>query len=218
MRRISQEELSACIGFSARKSRNLNSKLHRNAKLWENRDPVEQKRGLFKNLTYNPCGYTIKRKEPLKQRGCLLVNRHSLRASIGKRRSSVPESLDLGPQEEGPTNNYAFVISDGRLKLKNYECKPAKAYNKNLAFLQGGRKSCRQLKYVARFITDYGITKRLYRKLSLAAMLVIKGKANAASQIYRSVANRCGQLRYKAEHALFVREPSLSDSSLDSDW
>jgi hypothetical protein len=191
--------------------------LSRHVEQWKDGLRVTSRRGVFKNLQYNPCGYTIKRKQPLKQTGCLLVDRHSLRANLGKRRAIFPDAVDLGPQEEEPNSNFALVISKGKLKLNNYS-KPHKAYQKNLSFLHGGKRSCKQLKYVARFICDYGITVRLYRKLSLAALLVTAGKANAALRLYRSVANRCGQLRHRTEHAFDVREPSLSDSSSCSDW
>lgn len=207
------------LGCSTRKSRDLNSKLRRNAEQWVNGSRVRSRRGIFKNLGYNPCGCNISKTEPLKLRGCLLVDRHGIRANIGKRRAKIPDCVEVGPQAWDLNNGYALVISEGKLKLKNYSFQPARAVKKNLAFLQGGKRSCKQLKFVAHFITEYGITLRLYRKLALAATLVRAGKPNAAFSLYRSVANRCGQLRSKkAKHAIYVQEPSFSDSSQSSDW
>jgi hypothetical protein len=185
---------------------------------WKNHERVSPRRGVFKNLSCNRNGYTINRKEPLKQRGCLLVNRRTLRATLGKRRTILPETLELGPQPEDPVYTYSLAISGGRVCLQTHMCKPKKAYMKNLTFLQGGKKSSNHIKFVARFISDYGITVRLFRKLLLAATLVMKGKPNQAYALYRSVSNRCGHIRAKAEHANYVREPSLSDSSQYSDW
>lgn len=210
--------IAAWIGYSSRKSRDLDSQLHRNVEQWKSRDRVCRRRGVFKNLGYNPCGYTINKKEPLKLTGSLLVDRRTLRATIGKRRTKVPGAEEIGPREGIEyEDGFALVISEGKLMLKNYH-NPAKAYAKNLAFLQGGRKSCGQLKYIASFIVENGITARLYKKVALANLLVRCGKPNPAYRLLRSVSNRCGQLCRKTEHASFVREPSLSDSSSWSDW
>jgi hypothetical protein len=148
----------------------------------------------------------------------MLVDSKTLKARLGKRRSRVENTIDVGPAEKSEDHYYSLSISEGRLKLQLRKSKFS-AFKKNLAFLQGGPKSCRQLRYVAYFICDHGITLRLYRKLALAGMLVHKGKSNEAFRIVRSVANRCGYLRHKwGEHAIIVQEPSLSDSSQYSDW
>jgi hypothetical protein len=212
------QDLTVLVAHSGRKARDYDSLLRRNVEQWKNHQHVESRRGVFKNLSCNRNGYTINRKEPLKQRGCLLVNRRTLRATLGKRRTVLPDTLELGPQAEDPVTTYSLAISGGKVCLRTHICRPKRAYMKNLAFIQGGKKSSRHVKYVARFISDYGITVRLFRKLLLAATLVMKGKPNQAYALYRSVSNRCGHLRANAEHANYVREPSLSDSSHYSDW
>jgi hypothetical protein len=206
------------ISFSGRKARELNSKLQNNVEQWKNFQRVTSRRGVFKNLGCNRTGYTIDRKQPLKQRGCLLVDPKTLNARLGKRRSRLGNTIELGPAPKLQDKYYCLSISDSRLKLQVRNSLRA-AYEKNLSFLQGGKKSCKHLKYIAYFICEFGITLRLYRKLSLAAKLVFAGKPNRAFQIIRSVAGRCGNLRHKwAEHAIIEREPSLSDSSQYSDW
>jgi len=208
--------LKFIVNNSTRKSRDLNSKLRRNVQQWKNHEKVTQRRGVFKNLTYNPTGYRLDRKQPLKQRGCMLVNSHNLTATLGKRRTVIEEAVPLGPQEMDPILGYALTISGGKLCLVP---RMGGAYMKNLKFLQGNQKSCRHLKYVAHFISDYGITVRLYKKLSLAAMLVTIGKANRAMRLYRSVANRCGYLRHKwTEHAILSEGHLSGNSSYSSDW
>lgn len=188
--------------------------LRENARKWRDHETVTCRRGVFKNLGYNPCGYTIDRHQPLKYRGCLNVNPKTLRAHLGKRRTVDPTVQDLEPKRS-QDSFYYFCISSGKLGLKpsdNYR----RAFSKNLSFLGGGKKSCKQLKYVVHFITENGITVRLYRKLSLALLLVMCGKPGRAHKIYRSVSNRCGTLRNRSMRN--VQEPSLSDSSYYSDW
>jgi len=198
-------------------SQDFRSKLRRNVQQWTNRERVTQKRGVFKNLSYNPTGYRLDKKQPLKQRGCMLVNSRDLTATLGKRRTVIEDTVPLGPQQEDPVLGYTLAISGGKLCLAP---RFGGSYMRNLRFLQGNRGSCRQLKYVAHFISDYGITVRLYRKLSLAAMLVISGRANAAMRLYRSVANRCGYLRHKlmSKHASLSGGHPSESSSHSSDW
>lgn len=206
----------ARIKVSTRKSRDHQSVIRRNVDDWVNRRPVTGRRGIFKNLKYNPTGCTIDRKQPLKQRGCLLVDSTSLRATLGKRRTRIPDTVEVGPQEPSLEYDYALSISGGRLVLAR---RRKGAYEKNLAFLQGGSRSCKQLKYVAHFICQYGITVRLFKKLSLAARLVWAGKPNPAMTIYRSVANRVGKLRHERSKHASLSESHLSGSlSSYSDW
>lgn len=213
--RESLAPLRAKLNVSTRKSRDYNSVLRRNVEDWVNHRRVTQRRGIFKNLKYNPTGCTIDRKQPLKQRGCLLVD-SSLRAIVGKRRTRIPGVLELGPQEPSEEFEYCLAISGGKLKLAK---RRNGAYEKNLSFLQGGSRSCKQLKYVAHFICQYGITVRLYKKLSLAARLVWAGKPNPAMTIYRSVANRVGKLRHLRSKHASLSESHLSESlSSFSDW
>jgi len=196
--------------FSTRKSRELNSRLRENVAQWKNRQRVRKRRGPFKNLRYNPCGFTIDKEQPLKQRGCLLVDRTSLRATLGKRRSQVGSAHDVRLHPQDAVDSYCLAISDGRLVIQSGK---ARAYEKNLAFLQGSKRSCRQLKYVAYFICDFGITVRLYRKLALAATLVRAGKPNSAYKLYRHIAARCWFLRQRLSEPVSLAESDLSSIS-----
>lgn len=207
---------------AAREGRAKDPELYRNVEQWRSRSRVRHRRGVFKNLGYNPCGYQIHKSEPLKQTGSLLVDRRTLRATIGKRRTKVPGAVPFGPKKYSGVeyeNSYALVISEGKLMMKDYHGLHGKALAKNLAFFQGGIRSCKQLKSIAAFIVEFGITARLYKKVALACLLTRLGKPNPAHRLLRSVADRCGNLRRKlTEHAIQVWEPSLYDSSSDSDW
>lgn len=215
MQSCNREDASHSLLSPARTGRD-DPILRRNVRQWKNRERVTQRRGVFKNLGYNPTGYRLDRREPLKQRGCLLVNPKTLTARLGKRRTVKEDTVPLGPQQLDPVLGYVLTISGGKLCL---QARMGRSYQMNLRFLQGNRKSCRQLKFIAYFITDYGITVRLYRKLSLAARLVVNGKANAAMRLYRSVANRCGYLRHKwTEHAIMSEGHLSGNSSSSSDW
>jgi hypothetical protein len=193
----------------------FSSKVRSNAEQWKRGERVTQKRGLFKSVRNNPCGISISKREPLKQRGCLLVDRASLTAKLGKRRSAVQGETDWGFREESHVK-YCLAISRGKLCLQ--ECRnPAQAYMKNLRFLQGGRRSCKQLKFIAHLITDIGITLRLYRKLSYAATLLYAGAPAKAHKVYKSVATQVGSRRpYKGPRMQFGRASALRPRHLFS--
>jgi len=195
--------------------RGNSSRVRRNAEQWKKGKRVVQKRGLFKNIRNNPCGISISKLEPLKQRGCLLVDRASLTAKLGKRRSAVQGETNWGFREKSHVK-YCLAISRGKLCLQ--ECrKPAQAYNKNLRFLQGGGRSCKQLKFIAHVISDIGITLRLYRKLSYAAVLLYAGAPGKAYKVYKSVATQVGSRRpYKGPRMQFGRASALRPRHLFS--
>lgn len=209
------------------KSANLSSRkgfspdVRRNADQWKRGERVTRKRGLFKNVGNNPCGVLISRREPLKQRGCLLVDRTSLTAKLGKRRSVVQNIVQWGFREKSDTK-YCLAISQGKLCLQACSS-TARAFKKNLRFLQGGGRSCKQLKFIAHVITDVGITVRIYRKLSFAALLLQAGAPGKAYRVYKSVATQVGSRRpYKGPRmhigrvsALWPRHLSSADEEED---